>query len=139
MKLKVQNLGNIGIVCNYIGVQEFRDGISCPQYNVQIKYKGNQTEFLYMDYMSSYNMQSSLEDEKILELLMNTFDGVLDYKDCGCSLAEFSKSMIFPCDPSILEWLFSYYGNTYDKLKIVFSDSDMEKISDFLDETLFFN
>lgn len=139
MKLKVPNLGNINIICNYIGVQEFRDGISCPQYNVKIKYKGNQTEFLYMDYMSSYNMQSSLEDEKISELLMNTFDGVLDYKDCGCSLAEFSKSMIFPCDPSILEWLFSYYGNAYDKLKIVFSDSDMEKISDFLDETLFFN
>ena len=139
MKLKVPNLGNINIICNYIGVQEFRDGISCPQYNVQIKYKGNQTEFLYMDYMGSYNMQNSLEDEKISELLMNTFDGVLDYKDCGCSLAEFSKSMILPCDPSILELLFSYYGNVYDKLKIVFSDSDMEKISDFLDETLFFN
>ena len=38
MKLKVPNLGNINIICNYIGVQEFRDGISCPQYNVQIKY-----------------------------------------------------------------------------------------------------
>lgn len=139
LKLKVPDLGKINIVCDYNGEREFRKGIFCPHYKVTIKYKGKETYFFYMDYMYNYRKQSYLEDETVLNLLLNTLDGVLDYKDSEGSFEMFTKSMIFPYNQSLLEWMFSYYGNVYLHLKTIFSDNDMEKLSDYLEEDLFFD
>lgn len=139
LKLKVPDLGNVNVICDYIGEQEFRKGISCPQYKITMKYKGKEMDFLYMDYTANFHKQVSLGHCEILNLLLNTLDGVLDCKDCDCSFETFTKSAVFPYDQSILEWMFSYYGNIYNRMKTMFSDSDMEKLSDFLENELFFD